>query len=391
MKDLAIEYYSKLHTIIKVHEPQESGLLGGRLGLALYYYTVYKATDDEQSGDRALAEIEQILETIDAGQPVFAGNSYAGGLAGFGYLLSYLQKEGFLDTDMQETFADIDKTLFETAMKQVSANQNDYLHGAMGTAFYFLNRLPDTAIESYLNELLNTFCSKAVHDAEGSWFRNVVVQDKDEKEINLSLSHGLYSFLLILIEAAEKGIAIKGLEELIIRCRKLLVSYRKETDFFNHDYTFYPSTINIDDRTIKNYTQRLAWCYGDLGAALFLIKAGNFLKDDHFVKTGNICAAASCMRKTLEHIVADDSHFCHGTAGTAHFYRHLWKLTGYEVYKNAYEHWIAETLRLLPGELEKNHYTGKECDLLEGLPGINLVLLSYLSERELNWSNALLL
>jgi len=46
---------------------------------------------------------------------------------------------------------------------------------------------------------------------------------------------------------------------------------------------------------------------------------------------------------------------------------------------------------LLDKELESSFYSGRELDMLEGLIGVAFSLLSYVSEKELNWSKSLLL
>jgi lantibiotic modifying enzyme len=89
--------------------------------------------------------------------------------------------------------------------------------------------------------------------------------------------------------------------------------------------------------------------------------------------------------------MATDAHFCHGASGLAHFYKVIYAHTGDERHHQAASYWIGETLRYLNTELKNDYYKNKETDLLNGLPGISLVLLSFTAEKELAWGRAFLL
>jgi len=87
-----------------------------------------------------------------------------------------------------------------------------------------------------------------------------------------------------------------------------------------------------------------------------------------------------------------DSHFCHGTAGLAQFYLCLYNESGHFCYYRAYEFWIEKTIRLLDNEITKNAYSANPVGILEGWPGVAMVLTEYINEGEpLKWANAFLL
>jgi lantibiotic biosynthesis protein len=381
----------KLQNIINNCLPVDNSLLGGRLGMVLYYYSLYKAFGKKEDAEMAVANLEITVAAIDTDKPQLYGTSFASGSAGLGYIINLLNNNGLIEFEMNE-LATMDQLLFETAMNQINETDAvDYLHGAMGIVYYFIQRLPNKKIAGYLSKLITSFCKKAILEPEGLWFKNYVLEVKEKDEINFSLSHGLSGFLLILIEAAEKGIDVPEIKEIVEKGMEFILFYKKDIDFLKEDFTFFPSTINALDKSQRFYTKRLAWCYGDTNVVLLMIRAGKFLNYPGWIKFGNVVGTAGIMRKKMDQIAATESHLCHGTAGLAQFYKKLYTLTKIEAYQKAWHHWIRETVKLLPAELEKGTYAGKECDLLEGLAGVNLALLSFLSEEELDWSSTLLI
>lgn len=392
MTDIAIQYYTQLHSLISAHAPTKGGLLSGALGLALYHYTVYKVSGKHQDAEKTVGLIESILADTNEGKGRLVGTSLGSGTAGLGYVLTILQQDGLIALDLDDKLAALDLHLFQTALQQInSLDAVDFLHGAMGVVHYFTLRLPSKTIHDYLTQLIEAFCKHAMVEPEGIWFRNMVHVGKDEDRIDLGLSHGLCGFLLVLIAAAEKGIDLPVIRNTVEDGTNFIMHYKKEVDFLKDDFTFYPSYIYAKNKAQLVYPKSMGWCYGDLNMALLFIRAGQFLEYPGWVKFGNTIGTATFMRKTIADIDASDTHFCHGTSGVAQFYKHLYQLTGVDVYKTAWHYWINETLQLLPAELELGLYKGKEGNLLEGLPGISLVLLSYLSNHDLLWSKALLI
>jgi hypothetical protein len=261
----------------------------------------------------------------------------------------------------------------------------------MGVVHYFLTRLPGKKIENYLNQILEKFCDMAVQEPEGTWFKNYFFKTEPIEEINFGLAHGQSGFLILLMQAAEKGIHPARIRELVENGVALLLHYRQEIDFEKEQVSFFPTAVNSINKNKLALSARLAWCYGDLNIIYTLYEAAAFLNKPAWALLADQLAEKTMQRKDFNTTVAGDSHFCHGTIGLAQFYKKLYEIRNLPAYKEAWEYWIMKTLELLPGELENNYYQSKENNLLEGLIGVNLGLLSFLSEKELNWSKALLL
>ena len=62
-----------------------------------------------------------------------------------------------------------------------------------------------------------------------------------------------------------------------------------------------------------------------------------------------------------------------------------------DAYREGYEYWLDKTFVLLEEDQERSAYMGKEHEVLEGLVGVGLTLLSYVSDQDLKWSKLFLL
>ncbi len=392
MEIAATKQFFELHKIIASTTPTNNSLLGGKLGMALYYYSLYEAFYDLDYGEKSVVLLEEVLQEMSTETPDVAGTTFASGGAGLGYVVSAMHHGGLIEINLQEELAVLDKLLFTVAMEQITQRDAiDYLHGAMGVVHYFTQRLPDTTIEKYTLQILQALCNRAIEEPEGIWFQNYVIDEREKEQINLSLSHGLSGLIILLVNAQQKLPRQGFLYHTIAECVAFILAHYIDISSEQKDGAFFPSTIDRNQRDSRFYTPRLSWCYGDLNAVLALYTAGNLLERPEWTSRADELGSATFMRKSLDDVAARDTHFSHGTSGVAQFYQRFYEMTHKKIYESARDHWIEQTLNLLPSEMQKKFYAGKECDLLEGLVGVNLSLVSYISDRKLAWSKALLL
>jgi lantibiotic modifying enzyme len=392
MKETATQNFLMLHKIIEQHQPQNDTLVGGRLGLALYYQSLYEAFDKPAHAEKATVLLEEVFSNLTRNSMQLFGNAFGNGGAGLGYIVTRFFSAGLIETNLQDDLEALDDYVYKTSLEQIiQQDKIDFLHGATGTIHYFTKRMPGKKAEEYLVKLITALCNKAVTEEKGIWFKNWVRERKENSEINLSLSHGLSGFLLILINAYHAGIKLDCIKETVEQGINFILSYQQDIDIPKKKWSFFPSTVSAFNLSDFFLSQRLAWCYGDFGPVLLLYKAASIIDNSDWIDKANLFGTFTIMRKDAEATVTTETLFCHGTAGMAQVYDTFYKLSGIERYKAAQEYWIGQTIEMIPGELEKAVYHGKECDLLEGLVGVNLALLSYISEKPLTWSQALLL
>ncbi|MEQ1675789.1 MAG: lanthionine synthetase LanC family protein, partial [Chitinophagaceae bacterium] len=311
---------------------------------------------------------------------------------GLGYILSLLQRSELAEIDLQEDLKELDASMAAAALKQITEeDRNDYLHGAMGVVHYFTTRSKEPIIRQYLETLVTAFCNKAVVSGKGLWFRNFIIDKKEKERIDTGLSHGNAGFLLILLNVWEAGVLKERLTDVISKGMEFLISQQMKTNPEEEQHAFFPFSVNATDHNDIYFSQRLAWCYGDLNIILLLYRVGSSFKINRWTDLADTLSGQTVKRMDATATLALDSHFCHGTAGLAQFYRTLHNVTKNGLFDTAADYWIGRTIQLLEKEWKENTYNGKECDLINGLPGINLVLLSYLCKKDLAWSRSLLL
>jgi lantibiotic modifying enzyme len=322
--------------------------------------------------------------------PALTGSSFSSGGAGFAWVTAFLKKRHFIEWDLGEELSDLDEFLFTEAMAQLQADALDYLHGSMGILHYFTTRMDEVKIMLYADTFIEALYAKAIRDDKGIRFRSFITKPVAREEYNFSLSHGLSGMLMILMNAWPLSKNKKMIEEMVADGVKYLLHYRKDIDYDNEQYNFFPFTINEQTRGIVE-SNRLAWCYGDLNQVLLLNRAGKLLKQNNYIRLAQLIGLQTLMRNDYTMTLAGDSHFCHGTAGLAQVYKILYDATDQPGYKKGQDFWIEQTILFLEKELPAGKYKGHEHDLLEGLPGVGLTLLSYISEQPLDWSTSLLL
>jgi hypothetical protein len=119
---------------------------------------------------------------------------------------------------------------------------------------------------------------------------------------------------------------------------------------------------------------RTAWCYGDPGVAVMLVRAGH-LDDGHRL-------ARLAAERALEESGVTDAAVCHGAGGVAHVFARLWQHTDDIAMHDAAVTWLRRALDLAPA-LEDHSF-------LEGRAGLALVLHAALG-HDPTWDRVLLL
>ena len=384
--------FKKIHKRIEGSSPSSNYLLTGKLGLVLYYFSLYEAFDDPDYANKSIELLEEVMNQESEIPAPLSGTGFATGMAGLGYILSVLQRAELAQINLEEDLKELDASMAEMALQQIiSEDRIDFLHGAMGVVHYFTTRSQEPHIRQYIETLINALCSKAVVSTEGIWFRNFIIHEKEKERIDLGLSHGNAGFLLLLLNVMEAGVVIPGLREVIAGGIRFILSRQIQPDFEQVQYANFPFSVHSENSVDIYFSQRLAWCYGDLNIILLLYRAAKYLNEPVWKEKADELALQTLVRKDVSSTLAADSHFCHGTAGLAQFYQTLYTITGDKRFTAAAEYWAEQTLQFIEVELEDNFYNGKECDLLNGLPGINLVLLSRISNKDLTWTKLLLL
>jgi len=385
---------SELVHIIEKEDHENIGLLGGKPGLSILYFYYSKVFQIEKYSDLALNCISEIFEEIQNG---FSYHTFAGGLAGIGWTVEFLEQNGFLDCDTNETLGELDEYLYQMMIKEFKLANYDYLHGASGIALYFLSRKSFSKSKQYLSDYIDNI--EQLSEADGDifkWFSMVDTgADEKEKVYNLSLSHGISSLITILSKIYTLEIKKEKTFKLLNGAVNYLLS--NEQDYKQYG-SYFPNWISKQHSTGKS---RLAWCYGDLGISTALWHASQSLKNKTWEEKAIEVLLHTAKRMDLAKNSVNDAGLCHGSAGVAHIFNRMYNNTGMEEFNETATYWYDQTLRMA---MHKDSFSGykayrtkenggwyEDFGFLEGITGIGLTLMSAISDIEPRWDEILLL
>ncbi len=370
-----------------------TSLMGGKTGIALFFFYYAQLTMEEKYVDFAHELITEIFESINKESSI---HTFAGGLAGVGWMMEHLVQIDFVEADTDDILEDLDSFLHKAMISDIKNGNYDFLHGAVGNGTYFLNRLNKKESKNYLKELVDHL-DKISHKKRGNkiaW-ESVLDHEKGTKGYNLSLSHGISSIIVFLAKMLEKGIYIGKVSRLLNGAVNYLLSHALDTEKYSSNF---PSWISKEYPTDSS---RLAWCYGDLGVGIALWQAARAAGNKEWEQRALDTLQHTTGRRDLKENMVLDAGLCHGAAGMAHIYNRLYHYTGFDAFKESALYWLDQTQKMA---VYKDGYAGykawhtekyggwvTEAGLLEGIAGIGLMLISIVSDIEPKWDRSLFL
>jgi lantibiotic biosynthesis protein len=363
-------------------------LFGGELAVAYYLYYLYEATGKDEYGEAALDRIEKVLLGFNNGKANLNGPFYCSGAGGLFYLLVLFVRKGIVGSDIHAELKQLGEDLLECAVAGIENDYNDFVHGSFGLLHCFNHYAACFGDDSFLQPFLRLVEKKYLL-AGNPWIVSAIGHTDEKKSINLSLSHGQAGFMIILMRAYTLGGIDENIKEQLLRNARYLLGFKSEI-FAGSDCNFFPSFVDPGTNKVTT-NNRLAWCYGDLGQVLFLHKAADFFKDAAFSTAANRICTASTARINFDTTLLEEGQVCHGTGGVSHFYRVLGELSGLECCTTAASFWLEQAINNIDKDLDAAINQGTRFNMIEGLPGIGLVLMSYLSARKLDWGSLILL
>lgn len=364
----------------------KTGLLqedGGKL-LFLAYYSKYK-----QSTIISNIYQKQLLLFCDKLCSGVYNPSYCEGVSGMIFLLDFLNKEKLTELDLSEIKEHYDNYLKKILDIYIDRGENDFLYTSVGLLYYFTNscNIPDGYLESRISRL----AKHSIKMPKGiAWRDNF--EKKSEINFNISISHGMAGLIVILVKLQKR--VSYDLSPLIKSAIDFVLSQKYKN--FCDIGSCYPTYCLDADQEFKS---RLGWCNGDLGIGMALWHAGNYFKNEIWIKEAIELFNFNAYRRNEKDTYVKDAGFCHGAAGIAQIYRRLFFETGKELYYNTSFYWIMKTLEF--GDDNdfqtgyKTYFQGNfypsDNSLLSGLSGIGLSLLSFLNSKSYSTWDAIFL
>lgn len=369
------------------------GVMGGKAGVALFAFYYANMIMDEKFVDFGHQLISEMFDTINNEQSI---HTFAGGLAGVGWMMEHLVQKDFVEADTDEILEALDPFLHKAMIYDIEKGNYDFLHGAVGLGTYFLSRVNKKDAPDHLIELVDHLDKQAHRKEDGgiAW-ESLLDRDKGTKGYNLSLSHGLASIIGFLARMLERGIYKEKVSELLNGAVTFMLNHRVDPEKFK---CYFPSWIGEDYEPAGS---RLAWCYGDLGIGMALLHAAKVTGNQEWEKVAVDALELTATRLDPKENAVVDAGLCHGGAGLAHIYNRAYQDTGLEIFKETAKHWLDVTLQLASHEdgfagykawhTEKYGGWVAEVGLLEGISGIGLMLIAILNNIDPGWDHCLYL
>jgi len=358
-------------------ETEAIGLYTGEAGKALFYSYLSKYLNTNKYDGKIEKSLLNIFEAVNNGN---YNTTFCSGLAGVIWSIEHLKQNNLLELD--DTFEDVYDALKESALSYAKKGEFDFLHGADGIVYCLL--MLNAADEAFINKWLDLLYQYSHKVKEGFVWETILNIESDKKVFNLSLSHGLSSKIIMLAEIVKKYPAN-------ILAKQLLegsVNYLLQTKNTDNSNFYFPNYIGKEG--MSKHT-RLAWCYGDLGNAIALWRAGCLLENGTWKQRAIEVMLLASTRRDLSMNGVQDAGFCHGTAGIAHIFNRFYWETNREEFDKAGKYWIEKTLAFgiyTDGIAGFKTYLGIEekyiieSNFLEGATGIAMVLLSSLAAEK---------
>ena len=141
-----------------IHSP---GLFHGKMGLAIFYYQLSSIESYKEYESKADDLIDVLSEEMTSAN---LSPDFEHGLAGIGWGIEYLTRNGFLEADTDEVLEDFDNRIYKSIVFTDNLPIN-VENGLLGYAFYILTRMEschDSVTYSFLKNLMIEIVNRIV-------------------------------------------------------------------------------------------------------------------------------------------------------------------------------------------------------------------------------------
>lgn len=370
-------------------------LISGLSGTALINLYAGKFLANKKFTEKGYDLIAHIIKVLNDQSFIFTNFfSFCNGLTGVCFTLNHLIQNNFLKKGLEGDLEEIESFLFDMGKKSLEVGKSDFLHGGMGILYYLIKRQNGPKSKRRAEELIDAYFNAAKIDEAGLRMCNTVLLEREPKEFDLGLAHGLAGHLIILAEAYKAGLKQKKIKYIICRGLEYLESKKlnpKYTGFRGMYPVSFIEDIPVDDpKNLKFYDSRLAWCYGDLNYAILYARLGEIFKNKEYTDQAITIGLHAANRMDKESSKISNVFFCHGSSGVSNIFFEIYKVTGREEFFKASSYWLKEFLDSRERNLENLDPAVRPC-LLNGSGGLVLSLLSRQHSDANSWNEIYLI
>lgn len=375
-------------------------LESGSAGLALFFLHLHRASPLQEWEDLAQEALDQ---TLDAARDMGDRWGLFNGFLGVAWLLEHIQ--GWI--------VDVDPPLNEEADRALALHLErikdqvpaEWCHGLAGAGLYSLERLRRTGNHGLVRRVLDLLLSTSRRDDIGrAWPQDPGFLPPEARgnfpggHVGLGTAHGLPGTIGFLGLALQAGAMEPRHRPLLEEAVHWLLAHREPPGS-----GFRLPRARAWSGPGPCEPTRVAWCYGDLGASMGLLRAAHGSgREDWRAAAEALARDAAALPVGSRH--ERDACLCHGTVGNAHLFHRWYRTTGDPLFRDKAREWLDATWALEntgqgPGGFLYWHPRGGDEDpspwksrpgLLGGLSGTGLGLLAALGPSGPPWDRLLL-
>jgi hypothetical protein len=216
--------------------------------------------------------------------------------------------------------------------------------------------------------------------------------------LNCGLAHGIPGPLAVLALALREGHEVAQQAEAVRSLAEWLTAHRADDEYGVNWPSAVPLPLPGSTREPAPLRQtRNAWCYGSPGVARALWLAGDVL-DDSSLRDLAVEALLAVRRRPVEERNIDSPTFCHGISGLLQIVLRFAADTGLPAFGDMATELVEQLLAAYEPErplgfasIEPGNNPVDRAGLLDGAPGVSMVLLAASTGVEPSWDRLFLL
>jgi class I lanthipeptide synthase len=400
MENVINQRLTEIYGALKENRLSNISLMDGKAGAILFNFTYLQYNKNSDLSQYFSDSVQELAEGVmTETEPAFCN-----GKAGINWVFAYLFKKDLLTIGDWQFLCEEDSLLEESALLMIEKGNYDFLYGAVGIAWYLLYTGGD-----YQPFFQNIFRLLSLLEHESATKNIIPYFDPRQyrsipDKVDLGLSHGITSILKFCLQCYAQNVCAEEARSLAGKIIDYLMTHAHTGERISYFPNFVYESGDKDGNGAVNEdprrgSSRLAWCYGDLGIAYILYQSGILFKEEEITNFALKVLTHSTGRRLDPDTMLKDAGICHGSGGIAHIYNKIWHSTRQPVFKEACDFWIQKTLDMaaypdgLAGYKKYGGPSGKYENtpaLIDGVAGIGLVLLSYLT-GDFSWDYCFML
>ena len=388
-------------------EPQ--GVAQGDAGAGLmcgYFDACFPDEGWDKTGHEYLTVAAKGAETSGA-----ASIGLYSGLAGLAFRAESLSRNGSRYKSLLESLdysicsQVLEPSAALTGRHGVAVFEFDLIVGLSGVAAYLLSRGLDPPKDVALQAILDGLVALTGEtDGVPHWYTphhllagEGMAEHYPEGNLNCGLAHGIPGPLAVMALGLEAGLPVEGLKDAVIRTARWLARHRTSDRHGVNWPTVVPYTANGMVEPDRVDSSRAAWCYGTPGVARALWLAGRASEDEELQQIA-VEGMEAVYRRSIPERYIDSPTFCHGVAGLLQVTLRFAHDTNLPIFNEAASALTEQLLSLYTPErtlgfccIEPGGNLVDQPGLLDGAPGVALVLLAASAHVEPAWDRLFLL